>query len=34
MLNALLSFTTEILGAAWELIGVIAYYCADSFWEL
>lgn len=24
---------TAILKEVWELLGVIAYYCADSFWE-
>lgn len=33
MFDTIAMVITEILKAAWEIIGTIAYYCADSFWE-
>ena len=33
MLNAIFSVIVEILKSLWSLLGTIAYYCADSFWE-
>lgn len=30
---AMFELIAAILKELWELIGVIAYYCADSFWE-
>lgn len=33
MFETIAALLTEGVKAIWELLGIIAYYCADSFWE-